>query len=105
MRINLILGDTVSGTIGTEPLSGELTTAGSNKRERKRKNLIRLGVNPRDAFSWSRSRPGGWAIAQSPILNTTITVELLCKRSYEPMLTWYRKVVLHKFTPTLFPVV
>jgi hypothetical protein len=49
------------------------------KRERKRKNLIRLGVNPRDAFRWSRSRLGGWAIAQSPILNTTITVELLCK--------------------------
>jgi group II intron reverse transcriptase/maturase len=34
------------------------------KRERKRKNLIRLGVSPRDAFRWSRSRKGGWAIAQ-----------------------------------------
>jgi hypothetical protein len=31
------------------------------KRERKRKNLIRLGVNPVDAFRWSRSRIGGWA--------------------------------------------
>lgn len=75
------------------------------KRERKRKNLIRLGVNPRDAFRWSRSRLGGWAIAQSPILNTTITVYLLCKRGYEPMLTWYQKVAPHKFTPTLFPIV
>lgn len=73
------------------------------KRERKRKNLIRLGVSPRDAFRWSRSRLGGWAIAQSPILNTTITVNLLCKRGYEPMLTWYQKIVPHKFTPTLFP--
>ncbi|NBC07290.1 MAG: group II intron reverse transcriptase/maturase, partial [Bacteroidetes bacterium] len=43
------------------------------KLERKRKNLIRLGVPPRDAYSWSRSRMGGWAIAQSPILGTTIT--------------------------------
>jgi group II intron reverse transcriptase/maturase len=75
------------------------------KRERKRKNLIRLGVNPRDAFRWSRSRLGGWAIAQSPILNTTITVELLRKRGYESMLFWYRKVAPHKFTPTLFPIV
>jgi hypothetical protein len=50
------------------------------KRERKRINLMRIGVNPSDAFRWSRSRLGGWAIAQSPILNTTITVDLLCKR-------------------------
>lgn len=75
------------------------------KRERKRKNLIRLGFNPRDVFRWSRSRLGGWAIAQSPILNTTITVELLCKRGYEFMLSWYQKVAPHKFTPTLFPIV
>jgi RNA-directed DNA polymerase len=30
-------------------------------RERKRKNLIRLGVSHRDSFRWSRSRLGGWA--------------------------------------------
>ena len=86
------------------------------KRERKRKNLIRLGVNPQDAFRWSsacakgygrrsRSRLGGWAIAQSPILNTTITVNLLVRRGYESMLTWYQKVAPHKFDPTLFPIV
>mgnify|MGYP002399531727 CR=1 FL=1 len=75
------------------------------RRERKRINLIRLGVNPRDAFRWSRSRLGGWAIAQSPILNTTITVELLCKRGYESMLSWYQKIAPHKFNPTLFPIV
>jgi len=34
------------------------------KPERKRKNLLRLGVNPGDAYAWSRSRMGGWAIAQ-----------------------------------------
>lgn len=75
------------------------------KRERKRINLMRLGVNPRDAFRWSRSRLGGWAIAQSPILNTTITVDLLCKRGYESMLSWYQISAPHKFTPTLFPIV
>jgi hypothetical protein len=75
------------------------------KRERKRKNLIRLGVNPADAYAWSRSRLGGWAIAQSPILNTTITIDRLVKRGYEPLITWYKKVAPEKFTPTLFPIV
>jgi hypothetical protein len=86
--------DTVSGPPQAE-----------KKRERKRKNLIRPGIHPRDAFRWSRSRPGGWAIAQSPVLNTTITVELLCKRGYVSMLSWYQKVAPHKFTPTLFSIV
>ena len=62
------------------------------KRERKRKNLIRLGVNPTDAFKWSRTRKGGWATAQSPILNTTITVERLKKRGVLSCLELYRKI-------------
>lgn len=32
--------------------------------ERKRKNLLRLGVDPEHAYAWSRSRLGSWAIAQ-----------------------------------------
>lgn len=64
------------------------------KPERKRKNLIRLGVEQETAYQWSRSRMGGWAIAQSPILSTTITVERLCKRGYEALLTYYEKVAL-----------
>jgi len=34
---------------------------------------------------------GGWAVAQSPILLTTITLERLVKRGYEPMLMYYEK--------------
>jgi len=34
------------------------------KPERKRKNLIRLGVDYHHAYAWSRTRKGGWAIAQ-----------------------------------------
>lgn len=52
------------------------------KPERKRKNLIRLGIKPDQAYAWSRTRMGGWAVAQSPILNTTITVQRLMKRGY-----------------------
>ncbi len=59
------------------------------KPERKRKNLIRLGVEQGQAYAWSRSRMGGWAIAQSPILGTTITIERLKKRGYVPMLEIY----------------
>ena len=36
------------------------------KPERKRKNLIRLGVDHAHAYAFSRTRKGGWAIAQSP---------------------------------------
>ncbi|MFN4050357.1 MAG: group II intron reverse transcriptase/maturase, partial [Acinetobacter pittii] len=55
------------------------------KPERKRKNLIRLGVAPPMAYAWSRTRKGGWAIAQSPILTSTITLARLAKRGYESM--------------------
>jgi len=52
------------------------------KPERKRKNLIRLGVDQDHAYAWSRTRKGGWAIAQSPILGTTITLKRLKKKGY-----------------------
>ena len=66
------------------------------KPERKRKNLLRLGVNPDDAYAWSRTRMGGWRTAQSPILLTTITVARLKQRGYMPMLDVY-----HQLNPSL----
>jgi len=62
------------------------------KPERKRKNLIRLGIEKGMAYGWSRTRMGGWAVAQSPILGTTIQVSLLKRRGYVPMLEYYSKV-------------
>jgi len=56
------------------------------KPERKRKNLIRLGIEQGQAYAWSRTRMGGWAVAQSPMLKTTITVERLKHKGYEQML-------------------
>jgi hypothetical protein len=75
------------------------------KPERKRKNLIRLGVDLDHAYQWSRSRKGGWAIAQSPILNTTITVAKLTQRGYESLLTHYIKVSPQLQSSPLFPIV
>ena len=62
------------------------------KLERKRKNLIRLGISKGQAYAWSRTRMGGWAVAQSPILVTTITLKRLMQRGYESMLSYYEKV-------------
>ena len=62
------------------------------KPDRRRKNLIRLGIRNGQAYAWSRTRMGGWAVAQSPILITTITLERLRNRGYEPMLDNYLKV-------------
>jgi RNA-directed DNA polymerase len=64
------------------------------KPERKRKNLIRLGVDAEHAYAWSRSRMGGWAIAQSPILGTTITIDRLKMRGYVSLLEIYSKIGL-----------
>lgn len=65
------------------------------KPERKRKNLIRLGVDQHHAYAWSRTRKGGWPFAQCPVLSTTITLERLAIRGYESMLDHYRKVAPH----------
>jgi RNA-directed DNA polymerase len=59
------------------------------KLERKRKNLIRLGVARGQAYAWSRTRMGGWAVAQSPILGTTITLSRLRRKGYSSMLDYY----------------
>ena len=69
------------------------------KPERKRKNLIRLGIDLEHAYSWSRTRLGGWAVAQSPILVTTITLERLQKRGYEAMFKLYEKIAPHLNEP------
>ncbi|MEQ8882657.1 MAG: group II intron reverse transcriptase/maturase [Cyclobacteriaceae bacterium] len=63
------------------------------KPERKRKNLIRLGMDQDRAYAYSRTRMGGWAVAQSPILRTTITLSRLRRRGYESMLSYYHKTI------------
>lgn len=59
------------------------------KPDRKRKNLIRLGVNQGRAYAWSRTRMGGWAVALSPILRTTITIKRLEMRGYVGLIKYY----------------
>jgi group II intron reverse transcriptase/maturase len=61
------------------------------KPERKRKNLIRLGIEKGMAYAWSRTRMGGWAVALSPILRTTITIKRLKMRGYVSLVEYYKK--------------
>jgi len=62
------------------------------KLDRKRKNLIRLGIPTGQTYAWSRTRMGGWAVAQSPILRTTITLRRLKKRGYQSLVEHYLNV-------------
>lgn len=62
------------------------------KADRRKKNLTRLGIPNGQAYAWSRTRMGGWAVAQSPIMVTTITLKRLIKRGYESMLSYYLTV-------------
>jgi RNA-directed DNA polymerase len=62
------------------------------KPDRRKKNLIRLGIYNHQAYAWSRTRKGGWAVAQSPIMITTITLARLIKRGYESMHAYYVNV-------------
>lgn len=53
---------------------------------------MRLGVDAAHAYAFSRTRKGGWAVAQSPIMVTTVTLKRLQQRGYESMLDYYYKV-------------
>lgn len=64
------------------------------KPDRKCKNLIRLGISKGQAYAWSRTRMGGWAVAQSPILGTTITVKRLKMRGYLSLVEYHKTASL-----------
>jgi len=74
------------------------------KPERKRKNLIRLGVQQGMAYAWSRTRMGGWAVAQSPILRTTITIKRLEKRGFVSLTEYYKSRSINVKPPYTRPV-
>lgn len=52
------------------------------KPNKRMRSFIRLGISQGQAYAWSRSRMGGWAIAQSPMMRTTVTVERLRRKGY-----------------------
>jgi RNA-directed DNA polymerase len=58
----------------------------------KLKNLIKLGVKRSKAWEWANTRKGYWHIANSFILNTTITTERLRQAGYVFLTDYYLKV-------------
>jgi RNA-directed DNA polymerase len=60
------------------------------KPDRKRKHLIRLGIDQGMAYAWSPTGMGGWAVAQSPILRSTITIKRLEKRGSISLVNHYK---------------
>ena len=75
------------------------------KPNKKKRSLIQLGIEPGMAYAWSRTRMGGWAVAQSPILGTTITKERLKKKGFVPLSEYYEKYSKHSFNNSLFPMI
>jgi len=63
------------------------------KRPKRRLRAFRqLGVEASWARRFAYSRKGGWAIACSPIMGTTVTGARLRQRGYIPFLEYYLKV-------------
>ena len=68
--------------------------------KRRLRAFLQLGVEPSWARRYAYSRKGGWAIACSPIMGTTVTEERLRKRGYIPFLEYYLKVKYRDKTKT-----
>ena len=69
------------------------------KPKRRRKNLIRLGAKPDLARKWGNSSKGGWRIAGSAILQTTVTTKRLRQRGYQAMLPVYESITPYPDEP------
>jgi len=53
----------------------------------------RLWIDYDHAYAWSFTRMGGWAVAQSPILRTTISVKRLEIKAYVSLIEYYKRRV------------
>jgi hypothetical protein len=57
---------------------------------------ISMGIPKWMAYAWSRSRMGGWAVAQSPMMRTTVTNDRLKQAGYLCFNDYY-----HSISPVL----
>ena len=62
------------------------------KPNRRMRAYIQMGVKQGTAYAWSRSRMGGWAIAQSPMMRTTVTLKRLERIGYQSFSDYYAKI-------------
>jgi len=62
------------------------------KPKRRYRAFVQLGIVPGWARRFAWSRKGGWAIACSPIMGTTVTEARLRQKGYIPFLEYYLSV-------------
>jgi len=62
------------------------------KPDRRMRAYIQMGINQSIAYQWSRSRKGGWAVAQSPMMRTTVTLDRLFRIGYQSFSNTYLSV-------------
>ena len=62
------------------------------KPKRRYRAFLQLGIEPSWARRFAWSRKGGWAIACSPIMGVTVTIERLRKKGYISFLEYYLSV-------------
>jgi len=62
------------------------------KPDRRMRAYRQMGVKSGIAYAWSRSRMGGWAVAQSPMMRTTVTLNRLKRIGYRSFSDYYLKV-------------
>jgi len=60
---------------------------------------------PYHAYAWSRTRMDGWAVAQSPILWTTITINRLKSKGYIRLVAHYKRYLSLSNRPIRDPYV
>ncbi|PKP10613.1 MAG: hypothetical protein CVU09_06750 [Bacteroidetes bacterium HGW-Bacteroidetes-4] len=75
------------------------------KPEKKKRSLIQLCVDKGTAYAWSLTKMGGSTVAQSPILDTTITVQRVKQRGFVPLVEHYQSFSKHPYKNSLFPII
>jgi group II intron reverse transcriptase/maturase len=72
------------------------------KPDKRKRAYIRMGIPSGIAYSWSRSRMGGWAQSGSPMLKTTITLDRLKRRGYMIFSEYYQRFATQLRPPIQF---
>ncbi len=80
-------------TVTFEKLANAFDTQVDSKSSLRR--IQRFGIQPDQAYAWSRTNLDSWRTAQSPILGTTITLKRLKLRGYISLLDYHKKTKYH----------
>lgn len=72
------------------------------KPNKRMRSYIRMGIPHGRAYSWSRSRLGGWAQICSPMIQTTLIIQRLKRRGYIEFSKYYKRFYIQLNPPIQF---